>query len=74
MLATSATQAALIGLKPSAISMTLVMATGVPKPASASSSAPKQKAMMTAWIRWSSLTLANERRSTSKCPVTTVML
>ncbi len=56
------------------MSMTLVIATGVPKPASASSSAPKQNAMMTAWIRWSSLTLANDRRSTSKCPVTTVML
>ena len=72
--ATRATVAALIGLNPRAISMTLVIATGVPKPASASSSAPKQKAMMIAWTRWSSLTRANERRSTSKCPVTTVML
>ena len=51
-----------------------VIATGVPKPASASSSAPKQNAMITAWIRWSSLTRANDRRRTSKCPVTTVML
>ena len=74
VLATSATTAALIGRKPSAMSMTLVIATGVPNPASASSSAPKQNAMMTAWIRWSSLTFANERRSTSKCPVSTVML
>ena len=74
VLATSATVAALIGWNPSAISMTLVIATGVPKPASASSSAPKQNAMITAWIRWSSLTRANDRRSTSKCPVTTVML
>ncbi len=72
--ATSATVAALIGLNPNAISMTLVIATGVPKPASASSSAPKQNAMITAWIRWSSLTRANDRRRTSKCPVTTVML
>ena len=54
VLATSATAAALIGLKPSAISITAVIATGVPKPASASSSAPKQKAMITAWTRWSS--------------------
>ena len=30
------------------------MATGVPKPASASSSAPKENAMITAWMRWSS--------------------
>ena len=72
--ATSATVAALSGRKPSAISMTEVIATGVPKPASASSSAPKQNAMMIAWIRWSSLTEANDRRSTSKCPVSTVML
>ena len=74
VLATSATAAAFIGRKPSAISITEVIATGVPKPASASSSAPKQKAMMIAWIRWSSLTDANDRRSTSKCPVSTVML
>ena len=40
VLATSATEAALIGSKPSAISITAVIATGVPKPASASSSAP----------------------------------
>ncbi len=56
------------------MSMTLVMATGVPNPARASSRAPKQKAMITAWIRWSSLTFAKDRRSTSKWPVTTVML
>ena len=64
--ATRATVAALIGLKPSAISITTVIATGVPKPASASSSAPKQNAMMIAWIRWSGLTFSKERRSTSK--------
>jgi hypothetical protein len=46
----------------------------VPNPASASSSAPKQKAMMIAWIRWSSEIVANDRRSTAKCPVSTVML
>jgi hypothetical protein len=30
--------------------------------------------MMTAWMRWSSETAANERRSTAKCPVASVML
>ena len=74
VLATSATAAALIGWKPSAISMTAVIATGVPKPASASSSAPKQKAMMTACTRWSSEIRPNERRSTAKCPVASVIL
>ena len=47
----SASVAALIGLKPSASNMTAVIAAGAPKPASASISAPKQKAMITAWIR-----------------------
>ena len=51
-----------------------MIATGVPKPASASSSAPKQKAMITAWMRWSSEIALNERRSTAKCPVSSVML
>ena len=46
VLATRATAAALIGWKPRAI--TAVIATGVPKPARASSSAPKQKATITA--------------------------
>jgi hypothetical protein len=72
--ATSATTAALSGWKPRAISMTTVMATGVPNPASASSRAPKQKAMMIAWTRWSALTFSNERRSTSKWPLATVRL
>ena len=74
VLATSATAAALIGWKPSARSMTAEIATGVPKPASASIRAPKQKAMMTAWMRWSSETRLNERRRTLKCPLSTVML
>ena len=73
VLATSASAAAFSGLKPSAISITDVTATGVPKPASASSNAPNENAMMMAWIRWSSLTWQNERRSTSKCPVSTVI-
>ncbi len=71
--AVSASTAAFIGLKPSAINITDVTATGVPKPASASINAPKENAMMMAWTRWSSLTLAKERRSTSKCPVSTVI-
>ncbi len=66
VLATSATDAALIGLKPSPIIITDVIATGVPKPASASSSAPKQNAMITAWTRWSSETRSNARRRTAK--------
>ena len=74
VLATSASAAALSGLKPSAIIITEVIATGAPKPASASISAPKQKATITAWTRWSSETAPNDRRSTAKCPVSTVML
>ena len=50
------------------------MATGVPKPARPSISAPKEKAIMMAWMRWSSEIVANDRRSTAKCPVFTVML
>jgi len=72
--ATNATVAALSGRKPSAMSMTELIATGVPKPARASIRAPKQKAMMIAWIRWSSLIEAKDRRSTSKWPVSTVRL
>jgi hypothetical protein len=72
--ATRAIAAALIGLKPSAIIITAVIATGVPKPASASMSAPKQKATMTAWTRWSSEMAPNERLRTAKWPVSTVML
>ena len=72
--ATSATEAALIGLNPSAISTTEVIATGVPKPASASSRAPKQNAISTAWTRWSFEIAPNDRRSTAKWPVSTVML
>ena len=49
--ATRATAAASIGLKPSATIIAAVMATGAPKPASASISAPKQKAISTAWTR-----------------------
>ena len=72
--ATSAMVAAFSGRKPSAMSITELIATGVPNPARASISAPKQNAMMMAWIRWSSLIDANERRSTSKWPVSTVRL
>jgi len=44
--------------------MTAVTATGVPNPASASSSAPKQKAMLMACTRWSGDNEPNARRST----------
>ncbi len=74
VLATSATAAACSGLKPTAISITAVIATGAPKPASASSRAPKQNAMITAWTRWSLEIEPNDRRSTAKWPVSTVML
>ena len=47
----TARAAALIGLKPSATNMTAVIAAGAPKPAIASISVPKQKAISTAWIR-----------------------
>ena len=72
--ATSATTAARIGAKPSAMSINDVTATGAPKPASASRSAPKQKAMRIACVRWSAENAPKLRRSTSKWPVTTVML
>ncbi len=68
VLAVSASAAALSGLNPSAISITDVTATGVPNPASASSSAPNENAMMTACTRWSSLTRANERRKHVEMP------
>jgi len=48
VLATNETVAALNGRNPNAMSITVVIATGVPKPASASSRAPKQNATMTA--------------------------
>ena len=72
--ATSATAAALTGLKPRPTRIEPQMATGVPNPASASSSAPKQKAIITTCTRSSSETLENARRSTAKCPVASVML
>jgi hypothetical protein len=74
VLATSATAAALSGWKPSAISITAVIATGVPNPASASSRAAKQNAMITAWIRWSFEIRPNDLLSTAKWPVASVML
>ncbi len=73
VLATSATTAALTGSKPSATSITALMATGAPKPASASRSAPKQKAMTRAWMRGSAESREKERRSTSKWWVRTVI-
>ena len=72
--ATRAIATALNGLKPIAMSMTAQIAIGEPPPASASISAPKVNAMTMAWIRWSLETELNDRPSTSKCPVSRVML
>ena len=72
--ATRVSTTAFSGLKPRPISITEPMATGVPKPASASISAPKQKATMIAWTRWSSEIAPNDRLRTSKWPDSTVML
>ena len=74
VLATSATTAAFIGLNPSATSITEVIATGAPNPASASSRAPKQNATRIAWVRWSVDSAPTLRRMMSKWPVATVML
>ena len=74
VLATSARIAARIGAKPSATSITDVIATGAPKPASASRSAPKQNAMRIACVRWSAENAPKLRRRMSKWPVATVML
>ena len=73
VLATRATTAALSGGKRRAMSMTVQMATGAPKPARASSRAPNANAMITAWTRGSSETEPKERRRTSKCPESTVI-
>ena len=73
VLATNATDAALMGLIPTAMSITAVTATGVPNPASASSSAPKQNAMMMAWMRWSGDKEPKARRSTRSYPVSSVI-
>ena len=72
--ATRATAAALSGLTPRPTSMIPQMATGVPKPARASSRAPKQNAIITTCTRRSSDTRAKARRSTAKYPVASVML
>jgi hypothetical protein len=72
--ATRAMATALSGEKPIAMSMTAQIAMGEPPPASASISAPNENAITSAWTRWSPLTLAKVRRSTAKCPVSTVML
>jgi len=53
VLATRQTMAALSGFMPAATSMAAVMATGAPKPARASSSAPRVKAIRMARMRMS---------------------
>jgi hypothetical protein len=74
VLAMSDSAAACSGRNPNAISIATVIATGVPNPANASISAPKQNAMMIAWMRMSGLTRSMDRRSTAECPLTTVRL
>ena len=70
----SATPAAFSGSKPSARSIPTVMATGAPKPASASSRAPNENATISAWMRWSPETAPTPRRSVWKWPVATVIV
>ena len=70
----SATPAAFSGSKPSAMSIPTVMATGVPKPVSASSSAPNENPIINAWMRRSSETAPTPRRSVWKWPVATVIV
>ncbi len=72
--ATRATAAARTGLSPRPTSMIPQIAGGVPNPASASSRAPKQKAIITTWTRESAERPLKARLSTAKCPVTSVML
>ena len=72
VLASSTTTAARTGEKPSAISITPVIATGAPNPASASSRPPKQNAMMIACTRGSSEMRWKAPRRSSKRPLTTV--
>ena len=64
--ATSAHTTAFKGFIPRATSITATIAIGVPAPASASNSPPKQKAMRMACRRKSLETTANVRRTTSK--------
>jgi hypothetical protein len=63
--------AAVIGGKPRPASIDAVIATGAPKPAIPSISAPKQKATRITWIRRSPVARASDRRMTSKSPLAT---
>ena len=71
VLAMSAITAAMIGSKPRPASIAAVIATGAPKPAMPSISAPKQKATSMIWMRRSVVSRASERRMTSKSPLST---
>ena len=72
VLASRTVPAARSGATPRAMSIVAVMATGAPNPASASSRPPKQKAMRTAWMRGSSLTMLKVARRSSNRPLVTV--
>ena len=70
----SASEAAMIGSKPRPASIEAVMATGAPKPAMPSMSAPKQNATSSSWIRRSPVNRDRDRRMTSKSPLSTERL
>ena len=70
--ASSAMRAARIGENPMATSIAAAMATGAPKPASASSRPPKQKAINRPSTRGSSLIRKNVLRRSSNLPEITV--
>ena len=73
VLATSAVMADRMGGRPRATSIAPVMATGAPKPASASSRAPKQNAMSMACTRMSPRpTALKVARTSSIRPLMTV--
>jgi hypothetical protein len=72
--ASSARAAAYSASKPNPAMREAVIATGVPKPAVASSRAPKTKAIRTTCILRSLLTPARESLMVSKWPVSTMTL
>ena len=73
VLAIRQSRAAWKGWNPSPTRKAAEIATGAPKPAAPSMSAPKQKATSTAWSRRSADSRATEAFITSNWPVATVM-
>ena len=72
-LATNASIEALSGLKPRDTSRAAQIAIGIPKPAAPSMNPPKQKAISSTWMRWSSVIDETEARTVSKLPARTAM-